>query len=184
MKIAVTTFARASIPTKGHEVLFEYIKQVAKTENADPLIFLSYKQDSKKNPVDYNTKVAFLTSCGVSSIITNSQVTDIFSVLRYCKDNNYDKVIFVVGSDRVDEITKRVSHYLGKTDETGLPFEFEVRCAGNRSENNEVSGISGTKMRQFVLNNDFESFKKWLPNGATNGATELWYAARKGMNLQ
>lgn len=175
MKVAVVTFARASIPHKGHEKLFNAINKIALEESGDPLIFLSHSFDAKKNPVSYDNKVTFLTSCGVSVKI-NNEVKDMFGVLRYCKENKYDKVIFVVGSDRVEEVKKRVAPYLGKTDENGLPFEFEVRSAGNRAL---LEGISGTKMRSYILSNDFDSFKKWLPSKTKHEpACKLWAAAR------
>lgn len=173
IKTAITTFARASIPHKGHEKLFNAVNTIAEKENADPLIFLSYSFDAKRNPVPYDKKVDFLTSCGIKSIINNSKVRTIFDMLQYCNENNYEKVILVVGSDRVNELKERITPY---TNSDSLPFEFEVRSAGNRKS---LGGISGTKMREFVSNNDFESFKKWLPKKAKHEPTcRLWATAR------
>jgi hypothetical protein len=123
-----------------------------------------------------------LTSCGVTSIISNSRVRNIFDVLKYCKEQKYDKVIFVVGSDRVEEVKKRVSPYLGKDGENGLPFEFEVRSAGNRDDSIDaysVSNISGTKIRQAVKDKDYVKFKGMIHSKAkAKDIMYLWKSAK------
>ena len=185
-KTAVITFGRAAIPTKGHQVLFDAVNSIAKKEHATPMIYLSHSFDKKKNPVDYDTKVDYLTKCGIKSIIKSSEVKTIFDVLNKLEKEKYEKVIFVVGSDRVDSIRKAVLPYLGVGGVNNLSFDFDVVSAGERDPDSDesVSGISGSKMRQYVVDNDFGSFSKWVAGPVRiEDIKIIWNAARHTMGL-
>ena len=68
------------------------------------------------------------------------------------------------------------------------PFDFtrfEVVSAGERDPDAEgVSGMSASKMREFVKSDDFESFKSGLIQGLTDrDAQGVWKDIKKGMGL-
>jgi hypothetical protein len=185
-KTAVITFGRAAIPTKGHQVLFDAVNTIAKKEHGTPMIFLSHTFDKKKNPVDYDTKVNYLTKCGIKGIIKSSEIKTIFDVLNKLEAEKYAKVVFVVGSDRVESIRKAVLPYLGSGGTNNLSFAFDVVSAGERDPDSDesVAGISGTKMRQFVVDNDFASFQKWAAGPVKiEDIKIIWNAARHTMGL-
>ena len=56
----VLAFGRFSPPTNGHELLVKATVLTAKKRNADHIIYASRTQDSKKNPLNVNDKVAYL----------------------------------------------------------------------------------------------------------------------------
>ena len=71
------------------------------------------------------------------------------------------RVIFVVGSDRVDEFKRNMSRYVDKDLENIK--DFSVVSAGERDPDAEgVSGMSGSKMREFVVKDRFGKFKEGL----------------------
>ena len=57
---AVLTFGRFSPPTVGHEKLVNKIMSEAKARKAIPLVFTSHTFDKKKNPLPYDSKIAYL----------------------------------------------------------------------------------------------------------------------------
>lgn len=183
MKTVVFTFGRVNPPSKGHELLFNKVKEIAKANGATPEFHVSQTQDKKKNPLDYKTKTSFLKKVLGKEVQYNPEYKTVFDVLESFV-GKYDKVIFVVGSDRVEEFKKRVAPYVGQGKD--LPFEFDVVSAGERDpDDDSVSGISGSKMRQFVASNDFESFAKWLPSKTSSvQAKAIFQKVKEGLDLK
>lgn len=84
----------------------------------------------------------------------------------------YDRAIFVVGGDRVDEFTERMTPY---AKEWGIVLE--VKSAGKRvDEGRGINGVSGTKMREFAATGQKEKFLKWLPSNLKEGVKSLIYS--------
>lgn len=185
MKTVVFSWGRVNPPTRGHEKLYNAVLSIAKKNKATPMFFVSKTQDKKKNPLSYEDKYTFLKHVLGKEVQYNGDRKTVFDVLNSFVTEGYQKVIFVVGSDRVEEFKKMVSPYVGKGKD--LPFEFQVESAGERDPDDENSdaGISGTKMRQFVVDGDFASFKKWLPSKTTpKQAQEIFDLVKAGMQLK
>ena len=76
-------------------------------------------------------------------------------------NDNYERVIFIVGSDRVKEFQRNMSRYVD-SDLDNIK-DFSVISAGERDPDAEgVSGMSGSKMRDFVVKGRFGKFKEGL----------------------
>ena len=58
-KTVVFAFGRFNPPTTGHELLIKAVKKLAATHKADHAIYASKTQDSKKNPLSYDTKIKY-----------------------------------------------------------------------------------------------------------------------------
>lgn len=184
MKTVVFTFGRMNPPTSGHEKLYNKVLEIAESNNAIPMFFASKTQDNKKNPLLYEDKIEFLRSVLGDKVYHNGDKRTVFDILKSFVDEGFQQVIFVVGSDRVDQFQKMVEPYVGMGKD--LPFEFHVESAGERDLNDIDSdvGISGTKMRQFVTEGDFESFKKWLPSNTTNDqAVRIYSLVKSGLQF-
>ena len=86
----------------------------------------------------------------------------IFDVLKGVAEEGYTDVQIVVGSDRVAEFQNLSEKYNGSL------YNFnsiEVLSAGERDADAEdVSGMSASKMRKAAMEDDFESFKKGIPD--------------------
>jgi len=181
-------FGRFNPPTLGHKKLFDTMK----SQGGDMKIFTTQSQDSKKNPLDYATKVDFLRkihSDYANNIIENTNLNTITKVCASLYDEGYRHITFVAGDDRLENMKKLIKDYNGKTEGKKGPLEdtykFETMdfvSAGAREDGSDgVEGISGTLAREDAANNDIKKFTKHT--GAGEHAEELFAAVRKGMGL-
>lgn len=189
-KTAVFTFGRMNPPTIGHEKLINKVLSVAKSKNATPYIFVSHTQDVKKNPLTSKQKLKYLElgiPSAANSFVHDQKIRTIFDALVHLKNKNYSDVILVVGSDRVAEFEKTIRPYVNHPDpKKSLDLNsFSIVSAGERDpDDNGVSGISASKMREFVANNDFNSFVKGVPSKLSNRfAREMFQEIKKSMNI-
>jgi len=172
LKTAVFTFGRMNPPTVGHSKLIKKVMVVAKKEKGTPMIFPSKTEDNKKNPLSFNTKVAVLKDVFGNIINTNASIKTPFDVLEDL-NKDYERVIFVVGSDRVKEFQRNMSNYIEKDLENIK--DFQVVSAGDRDPDAEgVTGMSGSKMREFVVKDQLSKFKKGLMTNNTKLAKAVF----------
>jgi hypothetical protein len=180
MRTLVLTFGRLNPCTTGHQKLVEKVKTVARLERGDAAVYLSHSQDAKKNPLDYSTKVRFAQKA-FGKIVKYSTANTIIKVLKE-NENHYERIIMVVGSDRVDEFRKLLNDYNGKDYSY---TSIEVVSAGDRDPDaDDVSGMSASKMRKLVVEDDFETFKSGLPTLLRKDADKVFYELQKGMKIK
>tara|TARA_B110000444_G_scaffold16375_1_gene14073 strand:- start:775 stop:1383 length:609 start_codon:yes stop_codon:yes gene_type:complete len=160
LKTAVFAFGRMNPPTIGHSKLLEKVVSVAKKEGGTPMVYPSKTEDKKKNPLSFKTKVKVLKDVFGNIINTDTSIKTPFDVLDSL-NNSYERVIFVVGSDRVAEFKRNMSKYVDSDLENIK--DFTVVSAGERDPDADgVSGMSGSKMREFVIKDEFSKFKDGL----------------------
>ena len=186
-KTMAFTFGRFNPPTIGHEKL---IKKVASQSANDYRIFLSRSQDSKKNPLDPNTKLRFMKDIfkqysNKIELNSTNMVLDLATMI-YKKD--YENIIMVVGSDRVNEFSTILKKYNGTKSRHGYYFfgDINVVSAGERDPDAEgAMGMSASKMRKAAAAGDFKLFKKGLPPTYRSipNIERLMKSVRHGMNL-
>jgi len=165
-KTAVFAFGRMNPPTLGHSKLIEKVIAVAKKEGGTPMVYPSKTEDKKSNPLSFKTKVKVLKDVFGNIINTDTTIRTPFDVIYSLNNNNYEKVIFVVGSDRVAEFKRNMTKYVD-SDLDNIK-EFLVVSAGNRDPDAEgVAGMSGSKMREFVVKDKFGKFKEGLMTNNT-----------------
>jgi len=178
METAVITFGRINPPTIGHQKLVDKVKQIASEVSGVPMVFLSHTQDNKSNPLDYNAKYFFARKA-FGDVVKYSEHRTIFDVLKELQDC-YDKVILVVGSDRVSDFETILDKYNGKDYDFG---SVDVVSAGQRDElSDEIDGVSGTKMRAYALSNNVDAFRSYLPDNVKMHTDHIMNLVRKGMN--
>ena len=106
-------------------------------------------------------KVKVLKDVFGNVINTDTSIKTPFDVLDKLNNDKFEKVVFVVGSDRVNEFKKNMSKYVD-SDLDNIK-DFSVVSAGDRDPDAEgVSGMSGSKMREFVIKDRFGKFKEGL----------------------
>ena len=176
----VITFGRCNPPTVGHEKLVNKVKQVGRLENADPLVFLSHSCDSKKNPLDYATKFKYCKKAFGKSVQA-SMSRNIIDIMKELEKFGYEEVILVVGSDRIDEMSKLLNKY----NDSEYSFKsINVVSAGDRDPDADgVDGMSASKMRELAEIQDLVSFKQGLPSLLQPKAAEVMQKVREGLNL-
>jgi hypothetical protein len=162
--MAITlTFGRFNPPTVGHEKLIQQVASTAK--QGDFRIYPSRSVDPAKNPLDPNTKAEWMKKMFpdyADSIVSDEGMRNIFDVLKAVAAEGYTEVNIVVGSDRVSEFQNLAKKYNGSL------YNFnniQVISAGERDADAEdVSGMSASKMRKAAMDDDFETFKKGVPD--------------------
>jgi len=177
LKTVVVSFGRMNPPTLGHLKLMNAIVTTAKKYNGEAQLYLSHSQDSKKNPIDYNTKLKFVKKLAPSGLkVVDSPVINIFQLMKILL-KTYQRIIIVTGSDNISEY-QGIAQFHAKDD-----IEVEVVSAGERDPDADgAEGMSATKMRQAVINNDYKSFK--MGTGLNDrDSQELFYTVKKGMEL-
>ena len=166
-KTCVFTFGRYQPPTKGHLKVWE---KVADTEGDAHYIYTSHTKDKKRNPLDYNTKIGLIKSAlkehNINAEVIDSEAKTIIDVVVDIASKGYNNLIFVGGSDRLDDMVSLIRKYNDKPNAEGNSYHFdsiEGVSAGERDpDSDNVEGVSGTKLRQMAIDGDFEGFKNNL----------------------
>jgi hypothetical protein len=177
-------FGRFNPPTVGHEKLLKSAKRIS--AGGDIKIYPSRSQDPKKNPLDPNTKVKYMKMMFPEfeeNIVNDDDMKTIFNVLVTANEEGYNNVNIVVGSDRQAEFENLAQKYNGDL------YNFDqirVISAGVRDADAEgVEGMSASKMRKAVMDNDFASFRRGTPKTLDDGDTQtLFDAVRQGMGVK
>ena len=176
-------FGRFNPPTKGHEKLLGAASKAA--AGGDLKIYPSRTQDDKKNPLDPDMKISYMRKLFPDydeQIINDAEMKSIFDVLTTA-DQEYENVNIVVGADRQSEFENLANKYNGDL------YDFSnirVISAGVRDSDAEgVEGMSASKMRKAVADDDFAAFKKGLPKGVDDGdVMAVFNAVRIGMKIK
>jgi len=176
---AVFTFGRMNPPTLGHEKLISKVIEIARAEHRESFIILSRSNDPKKNPISYNNKLTALDKALPKiNFIDDESIISIFDAVKYLVGKGYTDLVLVCGSDRVANYTSLFEPYKDHPDlEKRLGYtSLRVESAGERDpDSDDVSGISGTKAREYVLNNDFVNFRKILPTGMPDDQAQILF---------
>jgi len=163
MKTVVFTFGRMNPPTSGHQLLVNKLVSYAKTHSATPRVYLSHSV-GKKDPLPYDAKISFARSA-FGSIVRKSPARNVLQILKDLEKEGYKKAIMFAGSDRVPEFKALLNKYNGK--EYNFD-EIQVISAGERDPDaDDVSGMSASKMRALVKDDQLAAFMRGAPSTLT-----------------
>ena len=168
----------------GHQKLFS--KVAASASGKEYRIYPSRSTDPKKNPLDPDSKIAVMRKMYPDHgerIINDPQARTIFDVLKKDDQEGYSSVNIVVGSDRVSEFEKLANDYNGRL------YDFEeinIVSAGERDPDAEgVEGMSASKMRKAAMDDDFNMFRKGIPDALDDESTKkLFNTLRRKMMVK
>ena len=183
-EVLTVAFGRFNPPTVGHEKLLSAAKKAS--QGGDLKIYPSRTQDPKKNPLDPDMKVSYMKKMFPDyeeSIINDDEMRSIFNVLVTASEQGYQNVNIVVGSDRQAEFENLATKYNGELYDFD---EIRVISAGVRDADAEgVEGMSASKMRKAVMDDDYEAFRRGTPKSLDDGDTRaLFDAVRTGMKMK
>jgi hypothetical protein len=152
----------------------------------DIKIYPSRSQDPKKNPLDPDTKISYMRKIFPDfgeDIINDYKMKTIFDVLTNADKDGYANVNIVVGSDRQAEFENLAQKYNGDLYTFDL---IRVVSAGVRDADADgVEGMSASKMRKAVMDNDFDSFRRGTPKKLDDAETKaLFNSVRQGMGAK
>ena len=177
-------FGRFNPPTVGHEKLLQAAEKAA--QGGDLKIYPSRTQDAKKNPLDPDMKVSFMRKMFPKyeeQIVNDSEMISIFNVLTTAYEEGYKNVNIIVGADRQAEFENLANKY----NKDLYDFkQIRVISAGVRDADAEgVEGMSASKMRKAVTDDNYEAFKQGTPKGLNDGEVRSLYdAVRAGMGVK
>lgn len=182
--VLTIVFGRFNPPTIGHEKLLKAAKKAS--GDGDLKIYPSRTQDPKKNPLDPDMKISFMKKMFPEfkdNIINDDEMRTIFNVLVAADEVGYSNINLVVGSDRQAEFENLAQKYNGDLYNFDL---IRVISGGIRDADAEgVEGMSASKMRKAVIDNDFNIFRRGTPKILDDGDTQaLFDAVRQGMKLK
>ena len=176
----VFAFVRFQPPTIGHELLINTVKKTAEQYQCPYVIYVSRKQDHKENPLGVETKIQYLNMMfpGTNFVAAGPTTrTPIEAAVEL--NQKYKDLILVAGSDR-ESMFNLLQDYNHKNYEYN---SIEFVSAGERDPDSPgVAGISGTKMREAAVANDFATFQQGLPDSiSAEGAQQLMSAVAAGL---
>ncbi len=147
--------------TKGHYKMIEYgLKQ-----NGLPTIvfMISNKKMDKKHPFsdELMQKEMDMLKKSLEGIENTVYVSsaDIVKLGQWCYENNYKPQFWITGSDRLAAYKRQAEN--PKYQDLGhFPSSFTTLEVPRTDED-----ISATKVREAIMNDDLDTFKKMMPNG-------------------
>ena len=186
MRTVVLGWGRMNPITSGHGILVNKIKDVARKNKATPLVYISHSQDPKKNPLDYDDKIMIAKKAFGNNIIQKSKSRTIIQIMQEL-ETRFEKVILVVGDDRVKQFETLLNKYNGK-DYTLK--EIEIQSAGKRADPDSDSAkdlsaanMSASVMRKLASEGDLAGFSKGLPQKLKSDAQDIYDMVRGGMKI-
>jgi len=177
-------FGRMNPPTIGHARLLNATARASM--GGDYYIFLSHTQDSKKNPLDYNTKIDFVEVMWPQHAdhVSRGSLRTIMEIMEFLYHHNYTDVTFVCGSDRMPAFKELLNKYNGvEGGKTYYKFNsIDFASSGPRDPDDDgIAGVSASAARAAAEAGDKAEFKR--VTGAGRFAPQLYRAVRKGLGL-
>lgn len=173
-KIAAFAYGRMNPPTKGHEKLINTIK----AQPGDHFLFLTHTQDIKSNPLSFADKVFYAEKMFPDIKIGDAGVKTIIDAMKKLQSLGYKDIIYVAGSDRVEQFDQLLSKYNGKD------YQFNsIRTvnAGMRDPDAEgTTGVSASKAREYAVMGAKRSFLTTIPADEKT-ATEIYQKIRQNL---
>lgn len=168
---ATIVIGRFNPPTIGHEKLLMKAKDVADSTNSTLMIFPTQSFDNDKNPLSFSDKLEFmkLSFPSVAENIIDSEtmgIKHVYGVVDLLNEEGYTSVNLIVGGDRTEDFVT-VQKY--------LDGELNIISAGNRTEDDEVSAMSASKMREFVRTGNIDGFITGTTNSLNNNDAKTMF---------
>ena len=189
MKTSVFVFGRFNPPTIGHEKLLNALTATAQREGGKAFVYTSSTQDAKKNPLTKDQIFKYMAKAFPKEKKTFQTRSTAKTALEVAVElsGKYDKLVMVVGSDRVSDFSSLLNTYNGIKGKHGS-YEFkeiDIVSAGERDPDaSGASGMSASKMREAAVQGDFNLFRTGIPSVMSNkDAKNMMNDVRVGLRL-
>lgn len=174
-KTAAFAFGRMNPPTIGHKKLADAVA----AQPGDPFIFVTQSHKPKTDPLDFPTKLKLAQTFFPNVTVGDASVKTIIQALQKVEKMGYTDIIYVAGSDRLDDFTTLLNKYNGKD------YNFnsiKVVSAGERDPDAEgAEGMSASKMRAAAASGNLQAFTQGVPDKRL--AQKMYDAVRAGMGV-
>ena len=171
--IMAINFGRMSVPTIGHLRLVKYMASLSKGVKAR--LYLSHQQMNEKNPLSYESKLAWCKKAFEPLIdVMEAESPNPVQTLSdiSLKEDYKGNLVYCCGKDREASAKKWAQQrdeegnviYIDKQGQLIFKFkDFDVMVLDRIEGGSDEESVSGTKVRQCVLDDDFGSFAKLVP---------------------
>jgi nicotinic acid mononucleotide adenylyltransferase len=174
LKIAAFAYGRMNPPTTGHKKLIDTIA----AQPGDHFLFLTHTQDVKSNPLSFEDKLAYAQKMFPNVKIGDVAVKTIIDAMQKLQSMGYQDIIYVAGSDRVQQFDQLLNKYNGKD------YQFNsIRTvnAGMRDPDAEgAAGVSASRAREYAVQGAKRSFLTTIPADEKT-ATEIYQKIRQNL---
>ncbi len=178
-KSVVFTFGRFNVFTKGHQALWDFVYKQSKKIRGDGVIYTSFSQNSKKNPLAPNDKIYYM-----KKVIKKSRVSDdtslknAFQIAEDLVKKGYTKIQFIVGADRKNDFDA-MKKYVTQWSDGAANLEI-ISFSGT----SRIGNYSGTRMRTLAKEDNFKEFAADLPDGfSVKEAGDIFEKTKIGLGL-
>jgi hypothetical protein len=172
VKTIVFTYGRYQPITTGHDKLLSKIMKMSRRLHADNLVCISQTHKLPRDPLPWKFKVSlFRQAYPLINICEDTHIKTPFQALQMLAEKGYERVVFVVGQDRLEQFSRMQGYAL----QWGIK-QFRIISAGERdSSANGLVGMSATKLRSLAAHGEREAFMSGLPKALEDEYKELVY---------
>ena len=180
-KTVVFTFGRFQPPTRGHQLVFDTVKNHADKIGAEHRIYFSRTDPSvlttskesfakkteraQQNPLSPDVKHRILKTLFPShNFVSNPEVKTALHVLKHLSDDGVEHAIFVGDTER-EELANQMQKYAGHPDFPNVKKVSFVKSGDRDPDSDGNEGISGTKARAAAIAGDHDAFHAMMPEG-------------------
>ena len=178
--VVTVTFGKFNPPTKGHQKLLEVMEQSSTGGNY--YIFPSRTQDNKRNPLDPETKIAYMQEMFpeyAERIIDSDDFKTIFDVLSFLNQEGYTTVNIVVGDERVSEIDSLTAKANGQL------YQYQSINVVSSGPKDPDSESESSVARKSAVEGDYQTFLKSMPSGVDESIVkQLFMDLRSSMGVK
>jgi nicotinamide mononucleotide adenylyltransferase len=158
MKSIAYCFGRYSPVTRGHIEHIQAVIDYAKEFKMEYGVYTSNTMDIKKNPLPPHIKIDYIQKAIPG--VTVGRAVNMFTLLDELISKHYTNIVYFAGSDYFDDPVQKTMFDRLTAHALKSGVTLTSISSGNRTE-----GISGTALRNAVLQNDFTTFYKASPLG-------------------
>ena len=161
----VLTFGRMNPPTAGHQRLLDTAADIARRSGAKNVNVTTRTQD-KDNPLPPKEKMQWLKKAFPNHhvVMASQEANTIIDQLKTLHSNGVRHLTIVAGKDRIHDYNEILAKVNGPNKQVNFASTRVVSSGERDPSLPGVEGVSGTKMRDHVKNNNFTEFVKGLPS--------------------
>ena len=183
MSRATIMIGRFQPPTMGHGAAINAVRKHASDTEGKHYIFPTHTSGGKSDPLDHETKVNALRKLHPNAnIVSDSEVRTPIQIMQYLQKQGHKHITILGGGEEDQKKWKFLQSEKYKKEEYPKIKKIEIASAGERDETaKDVTGISGTKLRNMVKDNDRKSFVSHYPEEHKDLANNLFDKVKEGM---
>ena len=183
MSRATIMIGRFQPPTMGHGAAINAVRKHASDTEGKHYIFPTHTSGGKSDPLDHETKVNALRKLHPNAnIVSDPEVRTPIQIMQYLQKQGHKHITILGGGEEDQKKWKFLQSEKYKKEEYPKIKKIEIASAGERDETaKDVTGISGTKLRNMVKDNDRKSFVSHYPEEHKDLANTLFDKVKEGM---